>query len=94
MLKKAGETKDESDNNLTRRAIVGAMNEFDGHVMRRAVTVNQDEVLTLDRHGELTVATREFYVMDEVGEYWCSCDQTFDDWEAAQEHLQDGKSNA
>lgn len=84
-----GETKDEHGNPLTQRGIHNAT--IDGHTVRRAVMVGQDEVLGIDNHGNLTVHTREFYDMQEVSDLHCTCGEQFDSHEAALEHLKDAK---
>lgn len=77
---------------LSKRAIAEA--RVDGHVLRRSVTVGQDQVLHIPESGkhagELRVAANSYQIIEEVGAYLCDCGETFEnDIDAAEQHLRE-----
>lgn len=66
-----------------------------GHLLRRPVTYNADEVIVLDGNGGLAVGTTDYREAVSVGSYWCSCgeeDMTADEAKThLVEELEDGE---
>lgn len=77
---------------LTDRAI--ARGRSNGHLLRRSVSYNADEILTLGPQGEeLRRAADDYKEAESVSHYWCTCGEENMDHGEAVEHLKDARGD-
>lgn len=63
------------------------------HLVRRAVTVGQDQILHLGDDEDLRVYSNEFSVVKSHGDYHCTCGEVLDGIDEAEAHLQEVRND-
>lgn len=59
------------------------------HLVRRVITVGQDQILCLGDDEDLRVYSNEYSIVESHGDYHCTCGEEFDGTDEAEAHLQE-----